>query len=94
MDNVIAALKHSHRVCEIELWRVPSLLSEKVLAAMQGPFSALTDLRLASKDAGRSRFVVGRVYSKPTKSFVEQYSIPGTTETSYVCHSPCRSFPP
>ena len=50
MHNVIAALKHSHRVCEIELWRVPSLLSEKVLAAMQGPFSALTDLRLASKD--------------------------------------------
>jgi hypothetical protein len=50
MDNVIAALKHSHRVCEIELWRVPSLLSEKVLAAMQVPFSALTDLRLASKD--------------------------------------------
>jgi hypothetical protein len=50
MHNIIAALKHNDRVCEIELWRVPSSLLENVLVAMQVPFSALTDLRLASKD--------------------------------------------
>ena len=50
MHNIIAALRHNDRVSEIELWRVPSLLLEKVLVAMQEPFSALVDLRLASKD--------------------------------------------
>ncbi len=50
MRNVIAALKHNYHVCEIELWRIPSSLLEQVLASMQMPFPALTNLRLGSKD--------------------------------------------
>jgi hypothetical protein len=50
MHNVIAALKHNYHVCEIELWRIPSSLLEQVLASMQMPFPALTNLRLGSKD--------------------------------------------
>ena len=50
VDNIIAALEHNDRVCQIELGRVPSLLLENVLAAMQEPFLALTSLQLWSKD--------------------------------------------
>ena len=50
MHNVIAALKHNYRVCEIELWRIPSSLLEQVLASMQMPFPGLTNLKLGSKE--------------------------------------------
>ena len=50
VDNIIAALGHNDRVCQIELGGVPSLLLEKVLAAMQEPFLALTSLQLWTKD--------------------------------------------
>ena len=50
MRNVIAALKRNYHVCEIELWRIPSSLLEQVLASMQMPFPALTNLKLGSKD--------------------------------------------
>jgi hypothetical protein len=50
VDNIIAALEHNDRVCQIELGGVPSLLLEEVLAAMQEPFPALTSLQLWSKD--------------------------------------------
>ena len=45
-DNVVAALEHNERVCEIELEGVPSSLLEKFLAAKQQPFLALTHLKL------------------------------------------------
>jgi len=50
VDNIIAALEHNDRVCGVELWNVPSCQMEKVLAAMQEPFPALTYLDLVSKD--------------------------------------------
>jgi hypothetical protein len=50
VDNIIAALGHSDRVCGVELWHVRSSQMEKVLAAMQEPFPALTYLDLVSKD--------------------------------------------
>ena len=46
VDNFIAALKHNDRICEIDIWSVSSLQTEKVLAAMQQPFPALTHLSL------------------------------------------------
>ena len=46
VDNLIAALKHNDRICEIDIWPVSSLQTEKVLAAMQQPFPALTHLSL------------------------------------------------
>jgi hypothetical protein len=45
-DNVIAALEHNDRICEIEFYEFPSSQSEKVLLAMQRPFPALTRLEL------------------------------------------------
>ena len=50
MDNIVAALKHTDRVCEIRLWPVPSLQWENVLVAMEQPFPELTDLRFQSED--------------------------------------------
>jgi hypothetical protein len=50
MGNIIAALEHNDRVCGVELWHIPSSQMEKVLAAMQEPFPALSYLELVSKD--------------------------------------------
>jgi hypothetical protein len=47
MDNVIAALGQSNRVCQIDL-NIPGGELEEVLAAMQVPFPELTDLQLSS----------------------------------------------
>ena len=49
MDNIIAALEHTDRVCGIELCPVSSLQVEAVLAAMQQPFPKLTLLELRPK---------------------------------------------
>jgi hypothetical protein len=45
-DNIIAALEHNDRICRLELYKGPSSEFEKVIAAMQQPFPALTHLRL------------------------------------------------
>jgi hypothetical protein len=49
-DNVIGAMKHNDRVCEIILRGVPSSLleSERFAAVTQEPFRALTHLDLRS----------------------------------------------
>jgi len=49
-DNVIAALEHHDRVCDIRLKGVPSSLLEKLSAAMQEPFPVLAYLDLETKD--------------------------------------------
>jgi hypothetical protein len=48
--NVAAALEHNDRVCAIDLWNVPSSQMGEILAAMQEPFPALTNLSLEAKD--------------------------------------------
>ena len=45
-DNVIAALEHNDRICQLDFHECPRSLFEKVLPAMQQPFPALTDLEL------------------------------------------------
>jgi hypothetical protein len=52
VDSIIAVLEHKNRVCEIRLGpgSNPSSQWDKVFAAMQAPFAALTDLRLQSRD--------------------------------------------
>ena len=45
MDNVLPALKQSHRVCKIDLSVIRPQL-ETVWAAMQGPFPELVDLKI------------------------------------------------
>ena len=42
VDNIIALLQHSDRVCDINLSNIPSLDLEKITAAMQKPFPELT----------------------------------------------------
>jgi hypothetical protein len=49
-DNIIAALEHNNRISELALWHISSSQFEKVLAAMQQPFPALTDLLLRLAD--------------------------------------------
>jgi hypothetical protein len=48
VDNIIAVLEHSDRVCQIDLKAVRSRHWEKVSAAMQEPFPELTHLKLHS----------------------------------------------
>jgi hypothetical protein len=47
-DNIIAAVGHSDRVCQLILLDFADRQLEQVLAAMQVPFPELTDLRLSS----------------------------------------------
>jgi hypothetical protein len=49
MDNIIAAVEHKDRICELKLWVVPISQMEKVLVAMQQPFPELTTLWLEPK---------------------------------------------
>jgi hypothetical protein len=50
MDNIVAALEHNERVSEIDIWRVSTSQSGKLLAALEQPFPALTGLRLGFED--------------------------------------------
>jgi F-box-like len=50
VDNIIAVLERSDRVCQINLMDVPSSLLEELSAAMQKPFLELTHLELSSYD--------------------------------------------
>ena len=50
VDNIIAALEHSDRICRINFWRIPSSHFENVLAAMERPFPELTRLLLGFED--------------------------------------------
>lgn len=49
-DNIIAALEHRDRVCEIALWGVLSSLLERFAAMTREPFPALTSLLLGSNN--------------------------------------------
>ena len=49
MDNLIAALEHNNRICDLNLWRIPNLQWENVLSAMQEPLPVLTRLELRTR---------------------------------------------
>ena len=49
VDDIVVALRHSRRVCEVYLWGASRRQLEKVLATMQVPFPELTDLRLVTR---------------------------------------------
>lgn len=51
-DNVMAALEHNHRVCQIDLFDVPNSLLERfaVLPGLLKPFPVLRDLELWTND--------------------------------------------
>ena len=50
VDNIIAALEHGDRICQLELIDIPSSQMRLVLGAIQPPFPALTRLELQPKD--------------------------------------------
>ncbi len=97
-DNIVAALTHNVRVCGITLNWVPNSLWEKVLAAMQEPFPALTHLDIHTADEEpivSSSFLGG---SAPNLQYIDLSRVPfpgdgGSTETTFVCHSPLHSSP-
>ena len=49
-SNIIAALEHHDRVCEIDFRCVPSWLLERLATTAQGPYPELTSLELRSND--------------------------------------------
>ena len=49
-DNIIAAFEHNDRIRQLNLVGFPRSQTEKLLAAMQQPFPALTSLRLVSNE--------------------------------------------
>ena len=53
LDNIIAALEHNNRICDLDLFTIPMISSSQlklVLAAMQKPFPALTRLLLQANE--------------------------------------------
>jgi len=59
MDNLIAAIKHNDRVCNIEFCSSFDILQlEEVMSAMQVPFPALTDLKIVSFEAFKTVTVI------------------------------------
>ena len=52
MDDILAALEHNDRVCEVELHNFNATQMEKVLSAIQKPFPELTHLTLHWVDNG------------------------------------------
>jgi hypothetical protein len=50
LNNILAALEHNDRICDLDLIGFPSPQLEKVLTAMQRPFPILGQLVLQSRD--------------------------------------------
>ena len=46
VGNIVAALEHNDRICQVTIFDIPSSGREKVLAALQQPFPALTFLQI------------------------------------------------
>ena len=46
VGNIVAALEHNDRICQMAIFDVPSSGREKILAALQQPFPALTSLQI------------------------------------------------
>ena len=80
VGNIVAALEHNDRIREIDLWRVPSSLLEKVLAAMKEKFPALTFLDLHCEDDSTSVVVPDSFMgvSAPSLKILSLRSIPVT----------------
>ncbi|KAI0294811.1 hypothetical protein BC826DRAFT_1010664 [Russula brevipes] len=53
-DNIVAALGHNNRLCEIDLREVPSSLLERLVAVMMEPSPELTSLVLCTNDDSAS----------------------------------------
>ena len=79
-DNIVVALGHSDRVCQINLWEVQGGLEwDKVLVAMQVPFPALTGLLLSCRRDGSDLSILSDTFlggSAPRLQYLDMYCIP------------------
>ena len=77
--NIVAALEHNDRVCEVGLPNIPRFQSKKVVAAMQQPFPALTRLELGLDNETETAQVVPDLFlggSAPRLQTLFLYRIP------------------
>ena len=77
VDNIVVALGHSDRVCRIDLQITAGLQWDKVLAAMQVPFPALTCLLLyCDRDRNRTVPIIPDTFlggSAPRLRYLKMY---------------------
>jgi len=67
-DNIAATLEHKDRVYEITVESFSSAVLERIGTAMQEPFPALTDIRIASLNTGHSSRRIGSSRRKSSRS--------------------------
>jgi len=98
VDNILAALEHNDRVCEICL-RVERYSGSELeyftnSAAMQKPFPELTDLRLGMYGDGREPILPDSfLTAQCLRLLAVSRFISGITETTFVRPSPRPSSP-
>jgi len=86
-DNIIAALQHNDRVCEVGLWDVTSSQLERVAAVMQEPFPLLTILGLQGHSNDN------RSESSPTPAIVPDSFMGGSAPRLRSLHLSRIPFP-
>ena len=81
VGNIIAALGHNNRICEITLPGIPNSQFKQVQAAMRQPFPALTHLRLQTEDETTpicpDSFLGGSAPPRLRSLFLDRIPIPG-----------------
>jgi hypothetical protein len=100
MDNIITAVEHNDRVCELALYDFTSSQSEEVIAAMQRPFPALTCLELRPRDETApvvpASFLGGSA-PRLQKLFLDYILFPGLpkllSSATQLVHLEFRNFP-
>jgi hypothetical protein len=100
VDNIVAALEHNDRVCEIELGGVPSLLTIGKCFDRDAGATRRTDISCNFGPKMTMRRQSFRIRSRwicpaPRLTAISRLELPsifGITETS-VCHSPRHSSP-
>jgi F-box-like len=79
VDNVAVALEQNNRICQINLWSVPTSLMGEILAAMHKSFPVLTYLDLGTEDETLVTLVDPDLFlggSAPCLRFLQLASIP------------------
>ena len=77
-DNIIAALKHHNRVCEIN-FALTSTLLEKSALLMQEPFPALEQLRLESPDSATGSLILPSAFLGGSAPRLREIHLDGIT---------------
>jgi hypothetical protein len=77
-DNIITALKHPDRVCEIAFWDIPGYIMTVLAEAMDVPLPELTTLELQLDEDKRSLFLPDKLFggSAPCLRSVDLDGVP------------------